>query len=217
MRRGLHCCPSKWLTSTQPSLSCSVRREQTYFSTALSFSVDLVAACRHHMNLDLKITRYYLLNRKIRINKPVLFVVVFSFWITLKDWTIFGLRLEQICRKCSCLASSSRLLQLASLVLPVSAKLGSALEALQLCLKLLRPACRDELRRLLSFLALAADSQGIKLEKEVFKFFFFFFLACSIIDITIQLVHEQKPESIPMAPTLTCLWQNKLVTFLFPL
>ncbi|XP_075898762.1 DEP domain-containing protein 7-like [Nelusetta ayraudi] len=49
----------------------------------------------------------------------------------------------------------------------VSAKLGTALEALQLCLKLLRPACRDELRRLLSFAALAADPQEIKLDKEL--------------------------------------------------
>lgn len=50
---------------------------------------------------------------------------------------------------------------------PVSAKLGTALEALQLCLKLLPPSCREELRRLLTFMALAADPQGIKLDKEV--------------------------------------------------
>ncbi|XP_070763986.1 DEP domain-containing protein 7-like [Enoplosus armatus] len=49
----------------------------------------------------------------------------------------------------------------------VSAKLGTALEALQLCLKLLPPGCRDELRRLLAFMALAADPQGIKLDKEM--------------------------------------------------
>lgn len=49
----------------------------------------------------------------------------------------------------------------------MSAKLVTALEALQLCLKLLRPACRDELRRLLSFAAMAADPQEIKLDKEV--------------------------------------------------
>ncbi|XP_068168755.1 DEP domain-containing protein 7-like [Antennarius striatus] len=49
----------------------------------------------------------------------------------------------------------------------VNAKLGKALQALQLCLKLLPPACRDELHRLLSFLALAADPLGIKLDKEV--------------------------------------------------
>lgn len=54
-----------------------------------------------------------------------------------------------------------------SLVVPVNAKLATALEALQLCLKLLPPACRDELRRLLTFMALAADPQGIKLDKEV--------------------------------------------------
>lgn len=54
-----------------------------------------------------------------------------------------------------------------SLVLPVNAKLGTALEALQLCLKLLPPSCRDELRRLLVFMALAADPQEIKLDKEV--------------------------------------------------
>lgn len=53
------------------------------------------------------------------------------------------------------------------LVIPVNAKLATALEALQLCLKLLPAACRDELRRLLTFMALAADPQGIKLDKEV--------------------------------------------------
>lgn len=51
--------------------------------------------------------------------------------------------------------------------LPVNAKLDRALEALQLCLKLLPPGCRDELRRLLTFMCLAADPQGIKLDKEV--------------------------------------------------
>ncbi|GAA6227738.1 DEP domain-containing protein 7-like isoform X2 [Lates japonicus] len=49
----------------------------------------------------------------------------------------------------------------------VNAKLDKALEALQLCLKLLPPSCRDELRRLLTFIALAADPQGIKLDKEM--------------------------------------------------
>ncbi|XP_029992513.1 DEP domain-containing protein 7-like [Sphaeramia orbicularis] len=49
----------------------------------------------------------------------------------------------------------------------VNAKLATALEALQLCLKLLRPGCREELRRLLTFMALAAEPQGIKLDKEV--------------------------------------------------
>lgn len=53
------------------------------------------------------------------------------------------------------------------LVFPVNAKFGTALEALQLCLKLLPPACRDELRRLLTFMSLAAEPQGIKLEREV--------------------------------------------------
>lgn len=63
--------------------------------------------------------------------------------------------------------STSASLTVVSLVLPVNAKLGTALEALQLCLKLLRPTCRDELRRLLTFMALASDPQGIKLDKEV--------------------------------------------------
>ncbi|XP_042266912.1 DEP domain-containing protein 7-like [Thunnus maccoyii] len=49
----------------------------------------------------------------------------------------------------------------------VNAKLDTALEALQLCLKLLSSSCREELRRLLSFMALAADPQGIKLDKEM--------------------------------------------------
>ncbi|KAA8590565.1 hypothetical protein FQN60_014499 [Etheostoma spectabile] len=48
----------------------------------------------------------------------------------------------------------------------VNAKLGIALEALQLCLKLLPSGCRDELCKLLTFMALAADPQGIQLDKE---------------------------------------------------
>ncbi|XP_044049418.1 DEP domain-containing protein 7-like isoform X2 [Siniperca chuatsi] len=49
----------------------------------------------------------------------------------------------------------------------VNAKFGTALEALQLCLKLLPPSCREELRRLLTFMALAADPHGMKLDKEM--------------------------------------------------
>ncbi|XP_026220612.1 DEP domain-containing protein 7-like isoform X2 [Anabas testudineus] len=49
----------------------------------------------------------------------------------------------------------------------VNAKLGTALEALQLCLKLLPHICREELHRLLTFMSLAADPQGIKLDKEM--------------------------------------------------
>ncbi|XP_032380511.1 DEP domain-containing protein 7 [Etheostoma spectabile] len=49
----------------------------------------------------------------------------------------------------------------------VNAKLGIALEALQLCLKLLPSGCRDELCKLLTFMALAADPQGIQLDKEM--------------------------------------------------
>ncbi|XP_039891741.1 DEP domain-containing protein 7-like isoform X2 [Simochromis diagramma] len=49
----------------------------------------------------------------------------------------------------------------------VHAKLDKALEALQLCLKLLPHSCRDELRRLLIFASLAADPHGIKVDKEI--------------------------------------------------
>ncbi|XP_075998171.1 DEP domain-containing protein 7-like [Genypterus blacodes] len=49
----------------------------------------------------------------------------------------------------------------------VNAKLGPALEALQLCLKLLPLISREELHRLLTFMALAADPQAIKLDKEM--------------------------------------------------
>ncbi|KAF3854374.1 hypothetical protein F7725_022429 [Dissostichus mawsoni] len=45
--------------------------------------------------------------------------------------------------------------------------------ALQLCLKLLPPRCRDQLRKVLTFMALAADPQGIKLDKEAVKRSFF--------------------------------------------
>ncbi|KAG7249703.1 hypothetical protein CRUP_020506, partial [Coryphaenoides rupestris] len=50
---------------------------------------------------------------------------------------------------------------------PVNAKLDKALEVLQLCLKLLPPGCREELRRLLTFMSLAADPQAIRLDKEM--------------------------------------------------
>ncbi|CAI5668005.1 unnamed protein product [Oreochromis niloticus] len=49
----------------------------------------------------------------------------------------------------------------------VNAKLDKALEALQLCLKLLPHSSRDELRRLLIFMSLAADPHGIKVDKEI--------------------------------------------------
>lgn len=54
-----------------------------------------------------------------------------------------------------------------SLTFSVNVKLDKALEALQLCLKLLPHSCRDELRRLLIFVSLAADPHGIKVDKEV--------------------------------------------------
>lgn len=53
------------------------------------------------------------------------------------------------------------------LALKVNAELSKALEAMQLCLKLLPHGCRDELRRLLTFMSLAADPQEIKVDKEV--------------------------------------------------
>ncbi|XP_061630400.1 DEP domain-containing protein 7-like isoform X2 [Phyllopteryx taeniolatus] len=49
----------------------------------------------------------------------------------------------------------------------VDAKLGIALEALQLCLKLLPPSTREELCRILTFMTVAADVQEIKLDKEM--------------------------------------------------
>ncbi|KAK2841852.1 hypothetical protein Q5P01_012052 [Channa striata] len=49
----------------------------------------------------------------------------------------------------------------------VNAKLNTALEALQLCLKLLPHSTREELRRLLTFMSLAADPQSVQLNKEM--------------------------------------------------
>ncbi|XP_077452528.1 DEP domain-containing protein 7-like [Stigmatopora argus] len=46
-------------------------------------------------------------------------------------------------------------------------KLIRALEALQLCLKLLPPNCREELCRILEFMTVAGDVQEIRLDKEV--------------------------------------------------
>ncbi|XP_077372527.1 DEP domain-containing protein 7-like [Festucalex cinctus] len=48
-----------------------------------------------------------------------------------------------------------------------NAKLATALEALQLCLKLLTPRCREELCHILTFMTVAADAQEIKLDKEM--------------------------------------------------
>ncbi|XP_019751446.1 DEP domain-containing protein 7 [Hippocampus comes] len=49
----------------------------------------------------------------------------------------------------------------------VNGKLEQALEALQLSLKLQDSRCREELRRLLRFMAIAANAQDIKLHKEI--------------------------------------------------
>ncbi|KAJ8248945.1 hypothetical protein GJAV_G00229490 [Gymnothorax javanicus] len=49
----------------------------------------------------------------------------------------------------------------------VNGKLEQALEALQLCLKLLDMRRREELRRLLCFMAVAADPAAVKLHKEI--------------------------------------------------
>ncbi|XP_026856040.2 DEP domain-containing protein 7 [Electrophorus electricus] len=49
----------------------------------------------------------------------------------------------------------------------VNGKAEAALEVLQLCLKLLPAASREELYRLLGFMSLAADPQHIRLHKEV--------------------------------------------------
>ncbi|KAF7701796.1 hypothetical protein HF521_001079 [Silurus meridionalis] len=49
----------------------------------------------------------------------------------------------------------------------VNGKFDVALEVLQLCLKLLPAANREELYRLLSFMSLAADPQHIRLHKEI--------------------------------------------------
>ncbi|XP_077418961.1 DEP domain-containing protein 7 isoform X2 [Vanacampus margaritifer] len=49
----------------------------------------------------------------------------------------------------------------------VNGKLEQALEALQLSLKLQDSRCREELRRLLRFMAIAANAQDIKLHREI--------------------------------------------------
>lgn len=46
-------------------------------------------------------------------------------------------------------------------------KTDQALEALQLYLKLLAPNISEELHRLLTFLAIASESEGYKLQKQV--------------------------------------------------
>ncbi|XP_038152622.1 DEP domain-containing protein 7-like [Cyprinodon tularosa] len=49
----------------------------------------------------------------------------------------------------------------------VNAKLDKALEALQLCLKLLAPNRREELRRLLTFMSSAAEPKAVNVDKEM--------------------------------------------------
>lgn len=46
-------------------------------------------------------------------------------------------------------------------------KTDQALEASQLYLKLLAPNIREELHRLLTFVAIASESEGYKLQKQV--------------------------------------------------
>lgn len=46
-------------------------------------------------------------------------------------------------------------------------KTDQALEASQLYLKLLAPNIREELHRLLTFIAIASESDGYKLQKQV--------------------------------------------------
>lgn len=46
-------------------------------------------------------------------------------------------------------------------------KTDQALEALQLYLKLLAPNISEELHRLLTFLAIASESEGYRLQKQV--------------------------------------------------
>lgn len=52
-------------------------------------------------------------------------------------------------------------------LLPVNGKQEQALEALQLSLKLQSSRSREELRRLLRFMAAAANVQEVRLHKEV--------------------------------------------------
>ncbi|KAG5848871.1 hypothetical protein ANANG_G00104030 [Anguilla anguilla] len=49
----------------------------------------------------------------------------------------------------------------------VNGKMEQALEALQLCLNLLHSRSQEELRRLLSFMAAAADTREVRLHKEI--------------------------------------------------
>lgn len=55
----------------------------------------------------------------------------------------------------------------------MNGKQAQALETLQLSLKLQDPRSREELRRLLRFMAIAARPQEVKLHKEVRELFFF--------------------------------------------
>jgi len=52
-------------------------------------------------------------------------------------------------------------------VSPVNGKMEQSLEAVQLYLKLLDSQVREEFRRLLYFMAVAAHSSELKLQKEV--------------------------------------------------
>lgn len=82
-------------------------------------------------------------------------------------------RIYRICRQravtgCSCDCLHSRLFSQTFCVLStVNGKREQAVEALQLCLKLQDSRSREELRRLLRFMSVAANPEEVKLHKEV--------------------------------------------------
>lgn len=55
-------------------------------------------------------------------------------------------------------------------LIPAEGKVQDAIKASQLCLQLLETSVRDELRRLLTFMATAAHPDACRLQKQVIMF-----------------------------------------------
>lgn len=82
---------------------------------------------------------------------------------------------------------------------PDEGKVQDAIKASQLCLRLLETSVRDELRRLLTFMATAAHPDACRLQKQVIHLYLSFFFAqlhytvihtCFVFDVLVCFVSD---------------------------
>lgn len=66
-----------------------------------------------------------------------------------------------------------------------------AIKASQLCLRLLETSVRDELRRLLTFMATAAHPDACRLQKQVIHLYLRVYLhICIILEVRLKVIHS---------------------------